>query len=461
MARRFFGRQQELAALQSKLNAPGFQMAVVYGRRRVGKTTLINKLIDESTVKIVSFVALERGEKEQLETMGNLVLSSLAPELLGSVKFESFEKLFDFVGRSAEAQRVIFLIDEYPYLAKECKYMNSLLQRFVDHEWADTQLFLILCGSLVSYMRESVLGEGAPLHGRSTLELKLRPMGYLDSAAFVPQYTREEQAIVYGLTGGVPKYLEQFDGERPLDENIATQFFSSAGYFTEEQIQTLVTADRTNPTAFNTIISSIAAGHTKYGEIAGDVGGGDISYYLRSLVSAGVLEKRSAKGRPYYAICDGMVSFWFKHVSRAQSLVNAGRGEQYYERVVKERLHDHMGPVFEQMARQYLFAHMGSDELPFFATEIEEYQTSVRDGEGKVRQVELDLVAKEGGRVVLVGECRFRNQRFDKGDLSRLRDKVDLLPMRAPALAVFSLGGFTPEVVSEDVLAVDIEAMYH
>ena len=226
----------------------------------------------------------------------------------------------------------------------------------------------------------------------------------------MPQYTREEQAIVYGLTGGVPKYLEQFDGERPLDENIATQFFSSAGYFTEEQIQTLVTADRTNPTAFNTIISSVAAGHTKYGEIAGDVGGGDISYYLCSLVSAGVLEKRSAKGRPYYAICDGMVSFWFKHVSRAQSLVNAGRGEQYYERVVKERLHDHMGPVFEQMARQYLFAHMGSDELPFFATEIEEYQTSVRDGEGKVRQVELDLVAKEGGRVVLVGECRFRNQ---------------------------------------------------
>ena len=81
--------------------------------------------------------------------------------------------------------------------------MNSLLQRFVDHEWADTQLFLILCGSLVSYMRESVLGEGAPLHGRSTLELKVRPMGYLDSTSFVPQYTREEQAIVYGLTGGV------------------------------------------------------------------------------------------------------------------------------------------------------------------------------------------------------------------------------------------------------------------
>ncbi len=165
-------------------------------------------------------------------------------------------------------------------------------------------------------MRESVLGESAPLHGRSTLELGLQPMDYRDSAAFVPHYSREEQAIVYGLTGGVPKYLEQFDDSRSLDENITSQFFSNTGYFTEEQIQTLVTADRSNPAAFNTIIYSVAAGHTKYSEIATDTGG----------------------------------------------------GEQYYNQVVKGQLHDCMGPVFEQMARQYLFEHMGNKELPFFAT---------------------------------------------------------------------------------------------
>lgn len=460
MARNFYGRQQELAAMRSKLEAPGFQMTVIYGRRRVGKTTLINKFIDESGAKVVSFVALERDEKEQLETMSEVVLSALAPNLLGSVSFESFEKVFDFIGKEAVTERVIFLIDEYPYLAKECRHMNSLLQRFVDHEWGQTQLFLILCGSLVSFMRESVLGEGAPLHGRSTLELKLQPMSYRDSASFVPRYSREEQAIVYGLTGGVPKYLEQFDDGKTLDENIASQFFSNAGYFTEEQVQTLVTADRSSPAAFNAIISSVAAGHTKYSEIAADAGGGDISYYLRSLVSADILEKRSSKGKPYYVLRDGMVSFWFKYVSRAQSLINAGRGEQYYSQVVKERLHDYMGPVFEQMARQYLFEHMGTEELPFFATEIEELQTSVKDGEGAIRQIELDLVAKEGKRVVLVGECKFRNQSFDRGELGKLREKIDLLPVRAPAVALFSLGGFTPDVLAEDVLAVDLEAMY-
>ena len=292
--------------------------------------------------------------------------------------------------------------------------MNSLLQRFVDHEWAGTQLYLILCGSYVSFMRESVLGEGAPLHGRSTLEIKLRPLGYADSALFVPRYSGEERAIVYGLTGGVPKYLEQFSDEVSLDENISTQFFSSTGYFSDEQVQTLVTADRANPAAFNSIISSVAKGHTKYSEISSDVGGGDISYYLKALVATDILDKRLANGKPYYVLSDAMVSFWFKYVNRASSLINAGRGERYYEQMVKGRLHEHMGPVFEEMARQYLFARMGSDALPFFATQIDEYQATIKAPDGNVHQVELDLVGKDGSNVLFVGECKFRNQRFDR-----------------------------------------------
>ncbi|MBR3224896.1 MAG: AAA family ATPase [Atopobiaceae bacterium] len=460
MTRKFFGRQQELHALRSKLDAPGFQMTVIYGRRRVGKTTLINKFVDESGFKTISFVALERDESEQLLTMGEVVLSCLAPDLIGSIRFESFEAVFEFVTRRAVKERIVFVIDEYPYLAKECRYMNSLLQRFVDHEWKDTQLYLILCGSLISFMRDSVLGEGAPLHGRSTLELKLQPMGYLESAYFVPRYTQEEKAIVYGVTGGIPKYLEQFDDTISLDQNIAEQFFSNTGYFTDEQVQTLVTAERMNPTAFNTVISSVAAGHTKYSEISKDSGGGDVSYYLRMLMETGILEKRTSGKRPYYVLSDGMVAFWFKYVSRAQSIVNAGRGDKYYEQVVRGRLHDYMGPVFEQMARQYLFSHMGSDELPFFATEIEELQTNVKDSNGKIRQIELDLVGKEGRRVVLVGECKFRNQKFDKGELVKLMEKVDLLPVHTPRIVLFSLSGFTSEVMDEDILAIDINAMY-
>lgn len=460
MAKHFHGRKRELQALGDKLTRPGFQMVVVYGRRRVGKTTLINKFIGDSGVTAISFVALERNEREQLEMMGACVLAALTPDLLGTVHFETFEKVFEFVAARSAAGRIVFLIDEYPYLARECRYMNSLVQRFVDHEWRDTELYLILCGSHVSFMRQTVLGEGAPLHGRSTLELNLRPMGYLESADFVPRYSHEDQAIVYGLTGGVPKYLEQFDDGVSIDENIESQFFASTGYFTDEQIQTLVTADRSSPAAFNAVIQSVATGHTKYAEIAADAGGVDVSYYLRTLLSTGILEKRAANGKPYYAVADPMVSFWFKYVSKAQSIINAGRGEAYYRRVVKGHMHEHMGVVFEGMARQYLFAHMGTDELPFFVTQIDEWQMSVKGDDGKVRQVELDLVGKEGSKVVLIGECKFRNQRFGKAELDALRTKIDLLPIHAPRIVLFSLSGFTPDVLAEDVLAVDIDAMY-
>lgn len=456
----FIGRSQELHALQDKYDLAGFQMAVVYGRRRVGKTTLINKFIDGCACKAVSYVALQRGEREQLQSLGESVLASLAPQMLGTVSFDGFESVFAYLARAAQDKRVILLIDEYPYLAAACPSMNSLLQRFIDHEWKDTQLYLILCGSLVSFMRDDVVGESAPLHGRATLELKLHPMGYRESGEFVPDYTNEQKAIVYGLTGGVPKYLEQFDDAKTLDDNVVEQFYSSAGYFTAEQIQSLVTADRANPAAFNSVLMAIASGHTKFSEIASYTGLGDVTYYLKTLANLELVERRASGGRPYYVLGDPMVSFWFGYVSPAASLINAGRGRLYYEQRVRDRLHEHMGPVFESMARQYCFAHMGTERFPYFATEIDEYQNSIKAGPGDIRQVELDLVGKDGGKTVFVGECKFRNQAVGAGELTDLRDKVALLPVRNPGLVFFSLGGFTPEVRASDTTLVTLDDMY-
>ena len=392
--------------------------------------------------------------------MTDAVFAALAPNLVGSAQFDSFEGIFDFVSKAASNERIVFIIDEYPYLAKECGFMNSLFQKYADHNWKDTQLFLILCGSLVSFMRDDVLGESAPLHGRSTLELKIRPMGYRDAAGFVPNYSNEDKAIVYGLTGGIPKYLEQFDPEKTLDENIVEQFYTSTGYFTEEQLQTLITADRSNPVAFNSIIEAVASGKTKYGEIATAAGLREISYYLKALVGADLLEKRLSNGRPYYVLADSMVEFWFRYVSRACSLVNAGRGQLYYESQVKGRIHEFMGKVFENMARQYLFANMGTDRIPWLATEIDEYQTGIKDASGKVRQVEIDLLGKNGKSIVFAGECKFRNEKFDVAELEKFADKVALLPVQSPGMVLFSLSGFTFTTGESSAALVDIDEMY-
>lgn len=433
-------------------------MAVIYGRRRIGKTTLINRFIDEAGCRTVSFAAVERTEKELLEMMSETVLEALSPELKGIIGFDSFDKLFDYLTTQAAKEKIIFFIDEYPYLARECRYMNSLIQKYVDYKWKNTEMYLILCGSMVSFMREEVLSESAPLHGRSTLEMRIRPFDYLETAGFCPEYSCEEKAILYGVTGGVAKYLEQFDPNLPLNENIIRQYFTSTGYFSEEQIKTVITGERSNPTIYSSTISAIAGGCTTYNEIATAVGISDITYCLKMLTKAEIIEKRTSK-KSYYVIKDGTVRFWFRFAGRAQSLVNAGRGRDYFEREVKGRLHEYMGSIFEDICSQYILRKMGTGNIPF-VTNLAEYQVGVKET-GGVTQIEIDLLGRNGKDIALIGECKFRSHPFGREEYDILLNKVRLLKAEKATLVIFSLSGFDEYVSGQtNVIKVDISEMY-
>ncbi len=444
MEKPFKGRSTELHALDHKYRQQGFVMTVLYGRRRIGKTRLIHQFMKEHPCRSISFTAVEREERELLSLMSETVLEALAPELAEKISFDSFEKLFDFIGMRAAKERIIFSIDEYPYLAKQCPYIQSVLQKVIDTKWQNTSLFLILCGSLVGFMRDEVLGGAAPLHGRADLELRLRPFNYLETAMFLEGFTCEEKAICYGLTNGVAKYIEQFDTGCNLDDNIIQQFYSIGGYFTEEQIKTVITGEKKNPSMYNSIISAVATGHTKNSEIASFTGSDDVSYPLRVLVGAELLEKRMSR-KPYYVLNDSMLEFWFRYVNRAASLIEAGRGEAYYLTRVKPCLHDFMGRIFEKMAKEYLLMHAGIDGIPLIS-EISDYQATTADDNGQPQQIEIDLAGRCEGKIILAGECKFRNAPFDRGDLNKFLDKIRFLPATDPWLGIFALGGFTEDV---------------
>ena len=456
----FRGRTTELKILEKKYSQEGFVMTILYGRRRIGKTELINKFISEHDCKSISFTAVERGESELLSLMTEAVLTALAPDMLGDISFNSFEKLFDFIGKRAENERIIFFIDEYPYLAKQCPYIQSVLQKEIDTKWKNGKMFFILCGSLVGFMKDEVLAESAPLHGRSDLVLKLKPFNYLETAEFLDGYSNEEKAICYGLSNGVAKYIEQFDTSESLEDNIIDQFYSIGGYFSEEHIKTVVTSERQNPALYNSIISAVATGHTKNGEIASCVGADDITYPLKVLTNAEILEKRIYK-KPYYIINDSMLEFWFRYVNRATSLINAGSGEAYYQANVKGHIHDFMGKIFEKMAKEYLMMHAGQNGLPII-TEITDYQDSVLDEDKKSKQIEIDLLGKNGKKKELIGECKFKKAPFSKDDYDALMDKIKYLPATNPVICIFSLGGFTQYVQdnARGCFLIGIEELY-
>ena len=456
----FIGRERELAVLQKKYNKSGFGMAIVYGRRRIGKTMLINEFIDRQDCKSIRFTSVEQNEKTLLSMMKDAVLAAIAPEMAQMVDFPDFDKLFEFVGRSSAGERIVFFIDEYPYLVNQCPYIQSLLQKHIDTDWKKTNLFFIVCGSLVGFMKDEVLAESAPLYGRSDLELHLHPFRYDETALFLDGYSNEEKAIVYGLTGGVAKYVRQFDPNRTLDENIIENFYGFGRYFSEELIQTVITNDRKNPALYNSIIDAVATGHTKYNEIASYCGVDDVDYQLKILAKAEILEKRVAK-KPYYVLNDSMLEFWFRYVNRATSLIQSGNGEKYYETIVKGKLHEFMGKVFEKMAREYLTMKSGSCGIPVI-TEITDYQTTIIDGEGRQKQIEIDLLGKRDNDIVLIGECKFRNEKFDKKELDSFMEKADSFNCKKPVICLFSLSGFSDYVSenSEGMFLVDIDRMY-
>jgi len=456
----FRGREIELNSLKKRFDTDEFQMVVLYGRRRIGKTELMNEFMNRQNCKCVSFTSSEQSENELLSIMTETVLTELAPDMIGMVEFPSFEKLFEFIGNKARDERIVFFIDEYPYLAKQCPYIQSVLQKVIDNNWKKTKLFFCLCGSLIAFMKEEVLAETAPLHGRATLELRLQPFNYKDTAEFVQNYSFEEKAIVYGLTNGVAKYIEQFDDNKSLEQNIIDEYFSFGGFFTEEQIKTIVTSERQNPGLYNSIVSAIVTGHTRNSEIAGCVGMDDISYPLKMLQKAEIIEKRIAN-KPYYVLNDSMLVFWYKYVNRAISLINVGKGEKYYKNSVSDKIHDFMGSVFEKMCKDFLFMKAGENNYPII-TEIDNFQKSIIDDNGNQKQIEIDIIGKNGKEILIIGECKFTNEKIDKETFDSFIEKTHYIKGKKTLLCLFSLSGYTDYVKknANGVMLLTIEDLY-
>lgn len=203
----FVGRSRELATLNRLYETGTFQFPVIYGRRRVGKTTLINEFVGKKPV--VFFTAVENNARINLENLSRAVALFEHPDRDPSLAplYASLQQAFEAIFERARSQRVIFVIDEFPYLAKADPSVSSILQALIDRASADSKLLLLLCGSSLSFMKEQVLGEKSPLYGRRTAQIELKPFDFFTAMELFPQRNPIETAEIYGMVGGVPLYL--------------------------------------------------------------------------------------------------------------------------------------------------------------------------------------------------------------------------------------------------------------
>lgn len=463
----FIGRKQELKVLEETYNKNGFQMTVIYGRRRIGKSKLITEFIKDKSASY--YVASQSSLEDNILKWSEQFTKDLAPELKGAA-FTNMEHFFDFVGSQCKDEKTIIALDEIPYIAEADESFLSRFQVAVDTILSTKNVYLIICGSAISFMEKEILSEKSPLFGRRTNQIFLKPFDYLDSALFTPNYTYEEKAIVYGVTGGVAKYLSLFDDRLSLDENLINNFFNTSGYLYEEPLN-LLTQEFRSINTYNSVIEICANGANKVSEIAdkAHISTATLSYVLNSLMTVGIISKilpitePENKKKISYEITDGLYRFWYTFIPSAKPAIEMNRGEVYYNNFVKNKLHLFMGSVFEDICRYYTLIQGLDGKLNCFVTNVGKWW-----GNGHDRiPTDIDVVGiDESGKKAILGECKFKNEVIDKGIYDDLMNRIGLIHNRYQEVQFlfFSLSGYskwiTDNVDTEKIKLLTIEDLY-
>ena len=363
--------------------------------------------------------------------------------------FQSFEAALDQITRMAEKERLVFVIDDYPYLAKANKSISSRLQHIIDHTWKNGQLYLILCGSSMSFMEYQVLGYESPLYGRRTGQYKIQALTYKEITAFNPTLTPEEQSLVYGVTGGIPHYINKLDVYEDVDEALKENLFNTSSYLFEEP-ENLLKQELREPAIYNSVITAIAGGASHANEIATKVGveSAVCAKYLKVLLDLGIIKKETPitekpGKKTIYTIGDNFFRFWYRFVPQNTSAISAGRIEQIYEPVIKRHLSDYMGLVFEQMCREYLLRY--ASDLPIILSDVGQWWGT--DSKAK-KEVQIDIVGSPvEGDEYIIGSCKYRNTTIGVDEFELIKHYADVFGKgKKYHFYIFSKSGFAKDL---------------
>jgi AAA+ ATPase superfamily predicted ATPase len=377
----FIGRDSELAVLERLAERGDPELFVLYGRRRVGKTELLQQFCEGR--RAVYYQAAQVREKDNLRAYRDALADGLG-EAFAPVDLPDWEAALEFTCERAAGERLVVVIDEFPYLCEANKGLPSVLQRFWDRKGKRSPLMLVLCGSQVSFMEEQVLSERSPLFGRRTAQRRLQPLTPPDTLGFFPRWPVRDRLLAFGILGGMPAYLRRFDDSRSLRENILDEILRPEGYLFEE-VQFLLRNELSSPATYNSILAAVARGERKVGDIALTVGvdSTTANKYLSVLRDLGLVERtipitdpdplRSRRGS--YRISDHFVAFHFRHVQPAVTLINAGRGA----RVLEESVEPDLPRLLDEARKAFVVDHLRREAAELVGEEILEHGS--HDGE--------------------------------------------------------------------------------
>jgi len=439
----FYGRQFELAQLNQQYESKKFEFPVIYGRRRVGKTELIQEFIKDK--KAIYIQGIIGKEKQNLDNLALAIYEFKHQSLPLQVSYDAIEAALEDVTRLMEAEKLVFVIDEFPYLAGSIPSISSILQMYIDQKWKYLDTMLILCGSSMSFIEKQVLSYASPLYGRGMTRYKLLPFTFKETCEFLTVVEKEDVLTYYAITNGIPYYLSMIDKNMSVGGNLKQLFLQRNGKLLEEPMN-LLNMELKDPSSYFTILNAIAGGASKHNEIATKAGFSTAltSTLLENLIELDLVEKRLpalSKGtKGIYYIKDSLFRFWFTFIGKHVNFIHTNRTKMV-EQLIEERLSIFLGPIFEEISREWLLDTSEAGNLKGYITEIGAWWGG---NPMTKRQEEIDIIATTtDSNVLIVGECKWQNRETGLEILETLAARAELFDYPERHLYVFSKSAFT------------------
>lgn len=420
---KFLNRNRELRALSRLYEQDAAGLFILFGRRRVGKTRLLTHFLEQQEAPAFYWTATTHGPTYQLRAFSQAVMAydprfstSPSPDFVFGDWERAFHHLADVV---ADAERPhLIVLDEFTYLLRNDQALASVLQKVWDHRLSQIPQFkLVLTGSLVGMMAREIFSYQAPLYGRATGQIRLRPLPYASLMELFADRTGAERVAIYGVTGGVPAYLELFtrssDFVTALTDHClgpGSVMLADPALILHEQLQ--------DPQVYESVLSTVASGFHTWNEIAkmAGVSNGSLGYYLKTLQELELIEQRNPvlssptgrKGR--YYVEDHFLRFYYRFLVPHITAIERGYAAAAVEKIYAD-LRRFIGlHVFEELCRQWVWAAAATGYLDFQPEEVGAYW-----GRHRGKGVQLDVVAvNPRQKRLLIGEAK-----WGRGDLSR------------------------------------------
>ena len=445
----FIGRKQELSTLNRMYDSGRFEFAVIYGRRRVGKTALISEFVKGK--ETIFFTGVETSAKQNLENLSRCIME-YSTGILEDSFFSSFQSALEYVFELSKTKRIVFVIDEYPYVARASKSFASTLQLLIDKNKDQSRLVLILCGSSMSYMEDHVLAYKAPLYGRRTAQLKIQPFDFFEACQYFTGFSDFDKALAYGFIGGTPQYLMQIDDRLSIEENIKNTHLNPASAIFEEP-NNLLQQEVREPAIYNAVITAIANGCSKMNEISTSIGENTsvCTGYIKNLITLGIIKRELPYGeksgrKTIYSIEDNMFRFWYRFVPENASAISRGAADLVYQRIAPEFSH-YMGGVFEEICKQYLWHLLLEGRCAVNFSDLGRWWGT---NSKTHKQEEIDIMGTDKD-IALFGECKWTNEKVDLNVLETLEDRSCLFHFKEKHLYLFAKCGFTKGCIDKAV----------